>query len=74
MIAAVNRRDLDGWLALMDDDVIYLNAFAPFAVERRQALVARALALGYGWDWPHDYEHLQPQEKSKQSTSFRKGG
>ena len=38
VIAAVNRRDLDGWLALMHDDVIYRNAFAPFAVAGKAAL------------------------------------
>ena len=38
VVAAVNRRDLDGWLVLMHDDVIYRNAVTPFAVEGKAAL------------------------------------
>ena len=38
VIAAINRRDLDGWLALLHDDVIYRDAFAPLAVEGKAAL------------------------------------
>jgi ketosteroid isomerase-like protein len=38
VIAALNRRDLDGWLALLHDDIVYLNAVASFAVEGKVAL------------------------------------
>lgn len=38
VIAALNRRDLNGWLALIHDDIIYLNAVTSFAVEGKIAL------------------------------------
>ena len=33
VIAAVNRRDLNAWLSFMHDQVVYINAFAPFPDE-----------------------------------------